>query len=117
MPDNESNGNQRVTNAEIKKDIANLSGKMEKAEATTKDWRDRMDARLRAVEIALAAHTAIEKTKPIKNDNDDPDDNADAKGLVTWTWIRDKLVQPILIMFVAWFLLTILPRLIVITGP
>lgn len=116
MADDTNGNSQRVTNAEIKKDIANLSDKIERSEATTKDWRDKMDNRLRAVEVALAAHTAVENTKPIRKEGE-PEEDPEAKGLVTWTWIRDKLVQPILIMFVAWFLLTILPRLIVIAGP
>ena len=40
--------------------------------------------------------------KPVEND-----------ALVSWSWIRDKIVQPSLMLFIGWFLFSFIPSMLV----
>ena len=114
--DIDTNGSQRVTNAELRKDIAALKEIISDSNEETRRWRESMELRMRKVELDMVAHTAIEKTQPIgmvHPQKPDPEED----GIVTWTWVRDKIVQPIVIMFVAYLLITLLPKLIVLAAP
>lgn len=42
-----------------------------------------------------------QEKKPIENE-----------ALVTWSWIRDKIVQPSLMLFIGWFLFSFIPNML-----
>ena len=39
-------------------------------------------------------------------------DDIKSQSLITWTWIRDKLVQPGIILFLGWFFFSFIPSVI-----
>lgn len=59
--------------------------------------------RLATVETMLSnieKWVEFQKNRPVENVND---------ALVSWAWVRDKIVQPSFMLFVGWFLFSFLP--------
>lgn len=43
---------------------------------------------------------------------DKPDDKPDGKQFITWQWLVDKAAMPVIVAFILWFLLTVLPQIL-----
>lgn len=56
---------------------------------------------------AAASKSAEESKKELEDHKRDAEDD-----FVSWKWVRDKLGLPIILGFLTWFLLTILPRIL-----
>lgn len=76
---------------------------------------DKIDGRIERLESIHAAcpiadlKTEVEK---IKSAGKSASGQSRGSAYVTWQWILEKTILPVLITFVAWFLFTILPELV-----
>lgn len=94
----------RVTNALIKQSLDQLIQEVKEERQETRRWRKEMEDRVSSLETFKAVISATSKLADEQNE----------ERLVAWPWVRDKLVQPIIIMTVAYLLITVLPNLIVL---
>ncbi len=112
MPGDDMVANSRVTNQELRIDIAHLATAFEKSETATFKWREKMEERVRSLEDhRLTKEIEMEPRLRSLEDNN----LAKKSGDTVWPFIKDKILIPAfnygIALMLGWFFLKITGQL------